>query len=71
MTNIKQLPPRQRKTKNTLDHALVLRALLVFNNTSQDLKRLIQINKNPDAVVEITRLLLIAYMVEKIIRALL
>ncbi len=66
---INQSPRKQLKSKATPDRALVFGALKAFNKTLIDLRSLSQ-KITSDSIVEIGKLLLMAEMIAKIIKAL-
>lgn len=71
MTETINHPPRKRKSKATSNRAPVLGALQALNNSLEDLKLLAaNANPSPDAIVEIAKLLLMAEVIAKIIKAL-
>ncbi len=61
---------KERKTKTTLNRTPVLRTLKTVNTTLEDLKLLLKVNNNPEAIVEITKLLLLAYAMTHIAKVL-
>lgn len=72
MKQIINHPHKKRKPKATSNRVPFLGALLALNNNLKNLKLLASGgNQNADSIVEILKLLLIAEMIAKIIKALL
>jgi hypothetical protein len=67
---INQSPRKQRKSETTPDRALVFGALQALNKTLTDLRLLTRSSNTADSIVEIGKLLLMAEMIAKIIKAL-
>lgn len=66
----KSLKIQNRKTSVAFNRTPVSESLVAIRKVTEDLRSLVQLNRNEDALVELTKLLLTAYLLTQVTKAL-